>query len=85
MELIYFREKAFLRKEGKKEEKKPRGWKELYLNRRPYKSLSLGTLISAFLISYARARSEGLGESCNTGIMERPERIILLIFATITG
>jgi phosphatidylglycerophosphate synthase len=47
--------------------------------------ISLGTLIGAFLISYARARSEGLGESCNTGIMERPERIILLIFATITG
>lgn len=47
--------------------------------------ISLGTLIGAFLISYARARSEGLGESCHTGIMERPERIILLIFATITG
>jgi len=47
--------------------------------------LSLGTLVGAFLISYARARAEGLGESCHTGIMERPERIILLIFATITG
>jgi len=47
--------------------------------------LSLGTLVGAFIISYARARSEGLGESCHTGIMERPERIILLIFATITG
>jgi phosphatidylglycerophosphate synthase len=47
--------------------------------------LSLGTLIGAFLISYARARAEGLGESCHTGIMERPERLILLIFATLTG
>jgi phosphatidylglycerophosphate synthase len=47
--------------------------------------ISLGALLGAFLISYARARSEGLGESCNTGLMERPERIILLIFATITG
>jgi phosphatidylglycerophosphate synthase len=47
--------------------------------------LSLGTLVGAFLISYARARAEGLGESCHTGIMERPERIILLIFATMTG
>jgi len=47
--------------------------------------LSLGTMLGAFLISYARARAEGLGESCHTGIMERPERIILLIFATITG
>jgi phosphatidylglycerophosphate synthase len=47
--------------------------------------LSLGTLVGAFLISYARARAEGLGESCHTGIMERPERIVLLAFATITG
>ena len=47
--------------------------------------LSLGTLVGAFLISYARARAEGIGESCHTGIMERPERLILLIFATQTG
>ncbi|MEW6003343.1 MAG: CDP-alcohol phosphatidyltransferase family protein [Nitrospirota bacterium] len=47
--------------------------------------LSLGTMVGAFLISYTRARAEGLGESCRTGIMERPERIILLIFATLTG
>ena len=45
--------------------------------------LSLGTLVGAFLISYARARAEGLGEDCKTGIMERPERIILLIFAAM--
>lgn len=47
--------------------------------------LSLGTLVGAFLISYARARAEGLGQECRTGLMERPERIILLIFATLTG
>jgi len=47
--------------------------------------LSIGTMLGAFLISYTRARAEGLGESCHTGIMERPERIILLIFATLTG
>ncbi len=47
--------------------------------------LSLGTLVGAFVISYARARAEGIGETCHTGIMERPERIVLLIFATITG
>lgn len=47
--------------------------------------LSLGTLVGAFLISYARARAEGLGEECKTGIMERPERIILLILAALTG
>ncbi len=47
--------------------------------------LSLGTLVGAFLISYARARAEGIGQECQTGIMERPERIILLIFAALTG
>jgi len=47
--------------------------------------ISLGTLTGAFLISYARARAEGLGLACHVGIMERPERIILLAFATITG
>ena len=46
--------------------------------------LSLGTLVGAFLISYARARAEGLGQECKTGIMERPERIILLVFAAMT-
>jgi phosphatidylglycerophosphate synthase len=47
--------------------------------------ISLGTLVGAFLISYVRARAEGLGEECHTGIMERPERIVLLAFAAITG
>jgi phosphatidylglycerophosphate synthase len=47
--------------------------------------LSLGTLVGAFLISYTRARAEGLGKTCHTGIMERSERIILLAFAAITG
>jgi phosphatidylglycerophosphate synthase len=47
--------------------------------------LSIGTLVGAFLISYARARAEGLGEECKTGIMERPERIMLLVLSALTG
>ena len=47
--------------------------------------LSIGTMLGALLISYARARAEGLGQDCHTGLMERPERIILLIFATVIG
>jgi phosphatidylglycerophosphate synthase len=47
--------------------------------------LSIGALVGALLISYTRARAEGLGKSCLTGIMERPERILLLAFAAITG
>jgi len=40
--------------------------------------LVLLTLIGTFLISYVRARAEGLGLECNVGLMERPERIIFL-------
>ena len=45
----------------------------------------LVTLVGAFLISYTRARAEGLGELCYTGLMERPERVVLLAFGAITG
>jgi phosphatidylglycerophosphate synthase len=47
--------------------------------------LCLITLIGTFLISYSRARAEGLGENCNQGLMERTERIILISIGTITG
>jgi phosphatidylglycerophosphate synthase len=47
--------------------------------------LSIGSLVGALLISYARARAEGIGQSCHTGVMERPERLVLLIFGTLTG
>lgn len=47
--------------------------------------LSLGTMVGAFLVSYARARSEGLGIDNRAGVMERPERIIVIIFGTLTG
>ena len=47
--------------------------------------LSIGTMVGAFLISYARARAEGLGINCHTGLMERPERVILTSVACLTG
>lgn len=47
--------------------------------------LSIGTMVGALLVSYARARGEGLGIKSHVGIMERPERIILLILAALTG
>jgi len=46
---------------------------------------SLGSLVGALLISYARARAEGLGIACSVGLMERPERVVLLAFGCITG
>lgn len=46
--------------------------------------LTILCMIASFLISYVRARAEGLGVSCNIGIIERPERIIILAFGCLT-
>lgn len=39
----------------------------------------------SILVSYTRARAEGLGLDCNVGLMERPERLVVLILATALG
>ncbi len=39
----------------------------------------------SFMVSYTRARSEGLGVECKVGFMERPERMILLLVAALFG
>lgn len=39
----------------------------------------------SFMVSYTRARAEGIGLRCDVGIMERPERLILLLVATLVG
>lgn len=35
-------------------------------------------LIGSVMVSYIRARAEGLGISCSDGLMQRPERILLI-------
>lgn len=40
---------------------------------------------ASFLISYTRARLEGLGYECKVGMMERPERLALLILGLLLG
>ncbi|MGC2062691.1 MAG: CDP-alcohol phosphatidyltransferase family protein [Thermodesulfovibrionales bacterium] len=47
--------------------------------------LALGVLVGAVLVSYVRARAEGLGIDCKVGLMERPERILLAVFGTVSG
>ncbi|HYA31620.1 MAG TPA: CDP-alcohol phosphatidyltransferase family protein [Thermodesulfovibrionales bacterium] len=47
--------------------------------------LSIGTMVGSLLVSYARARGEALGVDSRAGIMERPERLTLLVFATLSG
>jgi phosphatidylinositol phosphate synthase len=47
--------------------------------------LALATLILSFLVSYARARAEGLGLECKVGMMERPERLLGLGIGALLG
>jgi CDP-diacylglycerol--glycerol-3-phosphate 3-phosphatidyltransferase len=47
--------------------------------------LSLATLILSFLVSYTRARAEGLGMECKVGLMERPERLLALAVGAFLG
>ncbi len=37
------------------------------------------TLIGSWMVSYTRARAEGLGIECKVGILQRPERLTILI------
>ena len=45
-------------------------------------SLVLFCLISGSLISYIKARAEGLGMTCNVGFAERPERLLIVLVST---
>jgi CDP-diacylglycerol--glycerol-3-phosphate 3-phosphatidyltransferase len=38
----------------------------------------LAAWVGAFLVSYTRARAEGLGVECRGGLLQRPERYVIL-------
>ena len=42
-------------------------------------------MVGSFMVSYTRARAEGLGLDCEVGWFERPERMLLLIVAASFG
>jgi CDP-diacylglycerol--glycerol-3-phosphate 3-phosphatidyltransferase len=42
-------------------------------------------LAGSLMISYTRARAEGLGIDCKVGLMQRPERVVLLGIAAMLG
>lgn len=44
----------------------------------PMLGISLLGIIGTFLVSYTRARAEGLGINAKVGVMQRPERVVLL-------
>jgi CDP-diacylglycerol--glycerol-3-phosphate 3-phosphatidyltransferase len=43
--------------------------------------VSLFCLVCGALVSYAKARAEGLGLSCDVGLIERPERMLISLIA----
>lgn len=47
--------------------------------------LTFATMIGSFLVSYTRARSEGLAVECKVGLMQRTERLVLLAISVIAN
>jgi len=43
------------------------------------------TFLGSTMVSYTRARAEGLGIECKVGLMQRAERMILLVLGTLVG
>jgi CDP-diacylglycerol--glycerol-3-phosphate 3-phosphatidyltransferase len=44
---------------------------------------ALFALLGGMMVSYARARAEGLGLPCEVGLLQRPERFVLLGFGSM--
>ena len=42
-------------------------------------------LTGSLMVSYVRARAEGLGQECKVGLMQRPERVICLGVGALLG
>lgn len=49
-----------------------------------YVALTGIVLIGSVLISYTRARAEGVDIACKVGFLERPERVVLIIIGSLT-
>ncbi len=46
--------------------------------------LAVLTLVFSLLVSYVRARAEGLGRECKVGLFERPVRLVVLVLGAVT-
>ena len=42
-------------------------------------------VVGSLMVSYVRARAEGLGLECKTGLLARPERVVILALGLLTG
>jgi dTMP kinase len=47
--------------------------------------LALAAIVGSFMVSYVRARAEGLGLECKIGLLERPWRMVILIVGAFFG
>ncbi|WP_116245084.1 phosphatidylinositol phosphate synthase [Nocardiopsis sp. FIRDI 009] len=47
--------------------------------------VTLFCLITGFMVSYIKARAEGLGVNCDVGMAERTERLIIILVAVGVG
>lgn len=47
--------------------------------------ITLAAMLGSALVSYTRARAEGLGIDCRVGIMQRAERIVFLALGAVLG
>ena len=45
----------------------------------------LAALVGGLMVSYTRARAEGLGVACLVGLLQRPERYVILGLGSIFG
>ncbi len=47
--------------------------------------LMFAAFLGSTMVSYTRARAEGLGVECAVGMMQRAERLVLLFLGTVVG
>jgi phosphatidylglycerophosphate synthase len=57
----------------------------LYYAGTPVLLLVLLSLAGSVMVSYTRAKAESVGGKCDVGLMERPERLILLAAGSLGG
>ena len=56
-----------------------------YLRESPWLLAVLGAFGGSVMVSYTRARAEGLGVALSTGIMQRAERVVLVTVGTLAA
>jgi CDP-diacylglycerol---glycerol-3-phosphate 3-phosphatidyltransferase len=43
------------------------------------------SMVGSLMVSYTKARAEGLGLECKTGVLARPERVVILAIGLLFG